>query len=437
MKNNNLPLTIKETIDLVRSPTAKNTYLSFLGNGLFSLFTMICMIMVSRTLGPSQFGVFSVLFSFAVISFDVSALGLDQALVRFVSLNLSRGRQTRANQFVKAVFKIRLITALSLIFMGFFLSPVLSKIIFREPDYHWLLVFIFVSTANMLLVGGFFSSYLRARQEFLKDAIFQGIRGFFRAILIFLLFWLNKLSLMNAVLTFSFYHWPFLPLIFLFIPLSFLKSRPSKEIYKKLFSFSGWIYLWALTATLHSRLDIFMLERLRSSYETGIYAVATKPLTIFLTLINSFNLVLLPKISSITSMEHFSRFFKKLILALIGLVVLILVGIVVAEPLISLLFGSQYLPAVRILRILLLGIIFMGLNLPFMSTLTAWGKTQVIGLISTGQLILVALSNLFLIERFGGMGAAITYNLSNVFALLLSLIFYLRELKTRRVSYER
>lgn len=436
MRNHNLPFPIRGTVGLLKSPTAKNTYLSFLGNGLFSLFTMLSMIMVSRSLGPSQFGIFSVLFSVAIISFDVSALGLDQALIRFVSFNLSRSRGKRANQFVKAVFQIRLITALCLIFLGFILSPFLSKFIFRTGDYRWLLVLIFMSTANIILIGGFFCSYFRARQDFLKDAIFHAVRGFLRAFIIFLLFWLQKLSLTNTVLTFSFYHWPFLPLMFLFAPLGFLKSRPSKEIFKKLFSFSRWIYLWALTATLHSRIDIFILERLRSSYEAGIYSVATRPLAIFLTLINSFNIVLLPKISSIRTIEHFSRFFKKLILALVGLISLILIGMLIAEPLIGVLFGSQYLAAVRILRILLLGIIFMGFSLPFMSALTAWGKTKVIGLISTGQLILVAFSNFFLIERFGGVGAAITYNFSNLFALVLGLVFYLRELKVRRVSYE-
>lgn len=435
MKTENLPLTIRNTWGLLKSQTAKNTYLSFLGNGLFSFFSMVCMILISRSLGPAQFGLFSVIFSFSIILFDVSSWGLDQGLIRFVSFNLSRKKVRRADAYAKAVFKIRLITAIALIIFGFFLAPFLSRLFFAKTDHQWLLTIVFVGMATTILAGGFISALLRARQAFFKDAVFHAMRGFFRAVLIGTLWLLNKLSLMNVALAFFLYNWATLPLVFLFIPRKFLQAKPSGEVYNKLFHFSKWVFLWALTATIHSKLDIFMLERMKGSYATGIYSAASRLLIIFLTLIHSFGIVLLPKIAAINNFAHFRSFFKKIILAVVGLILLIILAILLARPLVLLVFGDAYFESIKIFRLLLIGIIFMTLSLPFINSLTAWGKTKIIGLISTGQLILVALANFFLIKKFGGMGAAMTYNLSSIFALLLVFIFYLRELEFKRANY--
>lgn len=434
MKLKDLGLTIKR---LIVSPTAKNTYLSFLGNGFFSLFAMLATILVSRSLGPAQFGVFSVIFSFSVVLFDVSSLGLYPALVRFVSFNLSRDKKREADKYAKAVFKIHLMTALVLIFLGFFLAPIFAGLFFGNSDYSLLLLIVFLGMVSTIFVGGFVSAFLRGRTEFLKDALLHGIRGFSRAFLILILLFLKKLVLTTAVLIFSLYNWLFLPLVFFFIPREFFKAKPKKIIFERLFHFSKWIFLWALTASLHSRLDIFMLERMKGSFITGIYSAATGPLVIFLTMINSFGVVLMPKIASIKNFAHFLRFFKKIIFSQIGLILMIFLGMILAEPLILLLFGRAYYAAIPILRVLLLGIILMALGLPFIASLTAWGKTKVIGLISTGQLFLVFFSNLILIKKFGAMGAAVTYNFSNLFALLVSLIFYRRELQLKKGNYEK
>ncbi len=56
---------LNKLIYLSRTATAKNTYIVFIGNSLAAFLGMLSMIIVSRKLGPSGFGVFSVSFALA------------------------------------------------------------------------------------------------------------------------------------------------------------------------------------------------------------------------------------------------------------------------------------------------------------------------------------------------------------------------------------
>ena len=75
---------------LVFSRTAVNTGLVFSGNILAAIVTFFTIAVISRTLGPASFGIFSLATALATLIAGFTDFGLGSSLVRFFNLNLER-----------------------------------------------------------------------------------------------------------------------------------------------------------------------------------------------------------------------------------------------------------------------------------------------------------------------------------------------------------
>lgn len=412
------------------SKTAKNTGITLLGNVANAVVVLILTIVVSRFLGPEKFGLFSVALTLYLAGFDLFGLGIEQGVVRFVSHHEGKVEPQESIKFIKVAFVIRIITSVVLFVLAFIISEPLAVNIFNNPKLVTPFMIVFIGQSGALLMS-LVISVLQAYQKFVTFSFLYTLTGAVRLILTVFFLLTQTASIENLLSAFVFA--PFLSFLLgmLVIPKEFIKTKTSKEAFQKLFHFSKWIVLWAVTATIHTKIDIFMIARLLGDYQTGIYSAATR-LTLGIVWINSsLATVLTPKFSRYQTSEELVNLIKKAYLGISIFVAGIVVSILLGSFIIPLVFGVAYKESILPFQIVMTGMIFFMLSTPVMVALTAMGKSKVIGLISLCQVPIVFFGNFFLIPLSGITGSALTSLTSNFFVFIVSFLYVRSVLKRK------
>ena len=415
-----IKLTTEPFISLAKTQTAKNTYLSFLANSINGITILAFNIICSRTFGPSLYGVFSLTITLYVVLYDIFGLGIDQGMIRFIAFYLAKKNFSKANAFAKFGFLFRFFFGALVSIVGFSLSEFIAQNIFNLPQLAIPLKIAFIGEFGIGLLG-WAIRYFMAQQNFLKVAIFESIKGILRLVLLFLMFLLAKIDIFKATAIYTIIPLLVFLLAFLTVSKKFLKAKITNKTIFKLIHFSKWLFVWAATATFHSRVDLLMLARLKGSFAVGIYSVASGLMVGFIWLISAFSNVLAPKLSQISSQEQFVVILKKSFMAIFGFLFLIATAFILAKPIIVILFSPIYEKSIPIFQILCIGIAFFALNTPFMSSLYAIGKSKSIAILSIFQLFLLVTINLFTIPTFDVIGPAITFISVNLITTALTI----------------
>lgn len=404
------------------SKTAKNTLITLAGNIFNAAVILVLNIVISRMIGPSGFGLFSVALTFYLACFDIFGFGVEASLVRFISLHEGRGEHSDSLKYIRLGFKIRALTSFLMLFLAFTASDFLAVKVFNNPSLSSLFRIVFFGQSIALLMS-LVVSIFQAYQKFLAFSILYGITGLVRLVLTVVLVFINLVNAESLLAVFVFS--PALTFIigFFFLPKQFISAKDDKDTFKKLFNYGKWIILWGVTATIHTKLDIFMIARFLGDYATGIYSAASR-LTLGIIWINSSIVqVLTPKYTRSQSNSELITLIKKGFLGISPIIIATILAVFLSPIIIPLLYGKAYIEAVVILELLLIGMIFFMLSTPAMVSLTALGKSNVIGIISLFQLPLVFIGNLVLIPMLGIKGAAITTIISNFFVFFVSAIY--------------
>ena len=94
---------ISEIIQLSKSKIARDSSIVLAGNILSAGLGFIATILITRTLGPAQFGLFSVALAVMGIASQFSDFGVGTGMVRFASLYLKNDNQKANLMFLKSL----------------------------------------------------------------------------------------------------------------------------------------------------------------------------------------------------------------------------------------------------------------------------------------------------------------------------------------------
>jgi len=178
---------------------------------------------------------------------------------------------------------------------------------------------------------------------------------------------------------------------------------------------------------LNYRVDIFLLAAYTTSTQVGWYATAIFAAELIWYLPNGVNVVLFPRISAevdnqqkrdIGSRIIRNTFFWSLLLA-VALALL-------AEPLISYLYGQRFLPSAHALRVLLLGMLAMVPGKLALNHLAGMGRPQYRSSASLLGVLLAVILDLIMIPRWQLMGAAWACSLAYIMVSVLALYWLKR-----------
>ena len=397
-----------EALAMARSPTARNSAIVFAGHLLTAGLGFIAVLVVSRTLGPANFGLFSAAQAVILVVSGVADLGLSVTMVRFVARDLPVDEQ-RAHLTLQTATGVRLVIALLIVLLSWPLAQATVRWGLGgqgSPAFACLALIGAAATLTLNFQVAIFQAY----QRFLRLSAWTVGMNVLKLALVAGLWWLGWLRAGSALVAYVLatavavlVAWIFLPRRFLRQPAAIGERRAALS---SLFGFSKWVTVGYVAGMFMSRVDIFLLAHFRGSEEVGLYSAAFQLAMIFPLLAGVLFTVLLPHVSQMQGKAQLQPFLRRtLAVSGIGLL-LALPAVLFAGPLVHLLFSARYAASVGIFQVLCLNFVLALVTQPLSTVLYATDRPDAMAAVASLQLALAVAGNWLLVPRYGGLGAA-------------------------------
>lgn len=397
---------------ILKTGTIKDSLITLTGNGLVAISGAVFTIILARTFSPDKFGLFSALWSLAILLASIGDFGISTALTNF----LPKLRNERS-AIISLTFWIQLIIALILGIIAISIMFLRGFIIPGSLPPHYLLIGILVF---IYILEAFIANVFNAERRFIISTTIQAIDSFTKLFLLAFIYYFYTIDIQTALL---------IAAIAALIATIYGLTKEFKNItftlpakhFENIFKFTKWIAVSKIFSVAISRIDIIILTTLSTGYQAGMYSAASRIALIFTLLVSSIGNVTAPRFSSFSSKVDLKKYLKKLLIFSIFLTTIILFSIVISRPLITIIFGEKYIEAIPVFRLLALSMI------PFILTLLTinpiiyyFNKPNFIAKIIIIQVgILITLDILF-IPSFGAIGPAISLGIANTFVLIMT-----------------
>src|SRR3989344_3556634 len=215
-----------------------------------------------------------------------------------------------------------------------------------------------------------------------------------------------------------------------FIRLKIIGMKFSYKLLKKLMSYSVFIAVARIFSAVSSRFDALMLIPLSSSYEAGIYSAAYKIIFTYILLSGSFSMVIAPRLSSFSTVKQSLPYLKKVILAVIIILLTMVFMYIVAPVFVPFILGDNYYQSIPVFRALLLPAALFVSTIPSVNFLLYVAKKPQISAFNTiVSLLIIFFGNLYFIPHYGRLGPVFTLTLAYGFTVISSSLFTFYYLK--------
>lgn len=196
--------------------------------------------------------------------------------------------------------------------------------------------------------------------------------------------------------------------------------RPSLQLLKANLGYGIKLYLGAFFAFVLLRVDVLMIRYLLGTTEAGYYSISANMADLIYLLPTAVGSILFPKLSALRDVQTKWRLARKAALG-VGIAVCTLVALLMllAEPLVRILYGPAFLPSVGPFMILSVAMIFYAVNNMFAYYLASIGSPWFsVYIWIIGAAVNVVL-NALIIPRLGMRGAAVSSLISYGLVLIL------------------
>jgi len=402
---------------------SKNSLISFFTEILVFIFGFGVLIILSRVLGPTGKGIYSLILLIPGIMIAFGNFGIGAANVYFVGSKKYKIQDTVSNSLILAIL---LGFILILIFWGILQFSPFQRFIYSNQIpllYLWIIVltipvsFLLIFFRGIICGKGEITNYNKTR---ILEAVLQ-----LAAIVIFLL--VLKQGLFGAVSSYIFsIIGATLFSVFLIKKVAKLHFFLNKKLLKDLAVYGGKVSLANATSFLNYRLDMLLIALFLAPAAVGFYSIAVGMSERLFMVPVALATVLFPKISSLKNSEADELTPRIIRHTFFIMIITSLLLIILAKPLITLLFGSVFLPSVVPLLILLPGIIAFGVGGILAADLGGRGKPQFAVYSSFACLAINVPLNILLIPTWGISGAAFASAVAYCVDTIIILVAFLK-----------
>jgi len=397
--------------------TAKNTFYLLIAYAYQKVVAFFYFIILARYLGADSFGKYTFAISFTALF----AVLIDAGMFAVLTREIARDRKKTKSYFGN-ILTFNIISSVLVFFIIYFAINSLDyPLLTKQLVYLNILVIFFDALA--LCLYHVFRGHLNLKFESLGIVIHKTIMMIvgltlihLRVPIVFMVLPLVAGSffyLINAVIFFKkkMHSWPW----------------PSFDIktIKSLFILAWPFFVAAIFSKIFATSDTILLSLQAGDKFVGWYSAAQKLVLSFLLLIaGSLSTALYPSFSYyfIHSREYLKRLFSQGIFYMVLITIpLALSMIILAKPIVLLVYGSEYLSAVPALIILAIALPFMFLDYIISGFLNACEKQKINTLIhGLGAGVFIAL-NLFLVPLLFHIGSALAVLISFFFLFVLEI----------------
>ncbi|MDH5570504.1 MAG: oligosaccharide flippase family protein [Gammaproteobacteria bacterium] len=397
--------------------------------GFGRLFALIITIIIARSLGTEDFGMYSLFFGIFIVIVQAEA-GVNIAHVRFSKLGVASKAIVLRLSLLSQTFIVLFLTII-----GWPLSLLLAQTIGIES---LSVPYIGFVASGLLGLFGIWFGIFQADGKFARLGIFSLL---FNLILMAYIGGAYILDIKQD-LTDVLYSYLIISMALGFVSLIILwnQSSPTNDNklmrdYYKMIVMNMFVTMFYF---LYRYIDVYFLKYYADLATVGIYSAAMKTSMILNILTGSLTTILLPKaVEAITSKDKIKTYVKKSY-ALSALISVCFIIFYFLSPFIlPLLFGEEYSEASNILQWLVVGWIVNTLYIPVSQVFYALNKVAWRIAIEFIKLIFAVLFFIILIPEYGALGAAYALLISISITLLIASVIatiltrnHLREIKT-------
>jgi len=385
----------------------KNSFYQTLTNIVAKSGSFIFTIIIARLLLPDLFGLYSLALSTIIIFAAVSELGIGQTLTRFVSRFLGKGKEEKARAYTFYLGKIKFFLIILSIILLLTFSKFISNI-YHKPIFLALLAGVFYIIFTQILV--ILKSILMASNSFKEILHNEVILQIFRITLVPLVVLLS----LKYVLTdekILFYVFISLSAVYLIATIllgiitirksEFLKREKLNKIIqtnltknekKGINKFLLATATLVLSGVFFTNIDRIMLGYFVQEKFIGYYTAALSLIGGIYPFLSFAALVLLPIFSRMKGKRLEIALKKSRNLVFMLSIVTVIFTLLFAPIIISIVYGSEYAPAINILRLFSLLLIFLSITAIYQTYYVSRGKPKKIAKL----LVISTLLNIFL-----------------------------------------
>ena len=397
---------------LLKTRTLRDTLISFTGLGVTALIGFIYTVILARHLGPSTYGVYSAITALSAIVYSLGDLGISSSLINFLPKLPEKYQIIINTSFISQIIICTLAAILFIVFSIFHQSIIPGSL----PGH---LLLAGVITVNYLLIG-YIQGIFTAKKRFWSYSISQIIDSGIKIIIVFLLLYYSRLDIGTAIMANIISTLLALAITF---GREFVKIKPvfDLKIFTLLFGFAKWIAFSRLFSVLISRIDIVLLNLMVSSYSAGIYSAASRITLLFALLLGSLNAVVNPRFSGFDTPQKALVYIKKLFFFVCGIALLMLITIILAGPIIKLVFGNSYAEAIPVFQYLTLAMIpFLFSLITTPAIIYTFNRPDFYAKVTALQVILLVIIELIFIPKIGYFAPVIATGITNLLVMIIS-----------------
>lgn len=398
--------------------------------------TLIFTVVLARLLLPELFGLYSLALSTILLFSSFADLGVGQTLIKYLSSSKS---EKKSKAYFDYLFKVRIILVLSSCFLLLVLARFIAYNYYGKPIFFALVagvLYIFI-VGFVVFFSGIFIARNDFRRVFYRDFIFQVSRIIFvPLIILFTISYFSTEALLGFIILMLSVSYLF-SLVYVFVCfkkdakfLSEEKTKFSKEEKKKINGFVLALSAVTLSTMFFGYIDMFILGRFVEGEFIGFYSSALSLISSVTPLI-TFSGALFPLFSKLKGKRLERGMKKSVIITLMVSIPLFLIILIFASLIVRIIYGSEYLLAINILRIFSVLIIIGPLIAMYTSYLVSQNKPKIV----TQALVFASVLNVIL--NYTLIVSLLPYGMiwavyGATIATIISKVFYLGLLVSRK-----
>ncbi|QTQ08958.1 oligosaccharide flippase family protein [Macrococcoides canis] len=398
----------------------KNTLLIFVRNLMLMFIGFLISIIIARSLGPTLQGKYAIFILIPTLFYNIGNLGIGSSAIYL----LNRDYKNRYSYILLIKKIIYILTIFNTILGSIFLYIYVNYANIDVSINEFLMIVLLIP---VLLVNNIILFLFQALRNFSQFSFNSLLPKILQLLFLVLFIIIDKNTLFLTLLIFLVSN--LLSTIYSIYKLEKIISKVEKNItpisVKEFIMYGLKTHLANTVTFLNYRLDQLLIGLLINSYSVGIYNISVLIVEKIWSLTNPLITVLFPEMSRLEDINKKVELTNKLsrIIVISNFFIGILFFIIM-RPFIIITFGKEYIEAVNVTNILLIGILAMNIDKILSNFFASVGHPEINMKITNYTLISNLILALIFIPKFGIMGAALSTTMSYLITFVLKVKRY-------------
>ena len=322
------------------------------GNVIGTVISAVALILFSRFMGPTEFGLFSAAFAAMQIVVRLSDLGTNMAAERAIARVAGKDDKL-SDRLMRVALWFKLASFTLSVAIAWLLSPWISSTLLHIDNVG------LIRTAFVLALGTIFFEYstivFQSTNRFAMVARITIAQAVGKLIFGLIFIWQGMLHATEGLLIYgllpgigAILGWTKNPLSSFSLPSTWRKDLGI------ILKVAKWTAIAAIAATLADNIDTLLVQSFMSSYDTGIWSGAVRIATFASVLGWSVGAVLNIRVAKYHDKEHLNAYLNKAWKVALAIFVVLALSIPFSALAINLTIGSAYLSGTLPLQILII-----------------------------------------------------------------------------------